>query len=242
MPIPFVIVIVIAVVGLFIWQRMRLKESLAQNQDKNFGAVADRLGMRVEEGDPNTNLLFFMEKRGNYERSLRASGQPYAHPASFAVMDGVKTNEYLVYRRITHSFGCYLDAKLKQSIPPFEVVLRHPNQYLIPNQDFGARTELLETPTKNAALDAQFVIRSAEPRIASLLAPALQVIAQQPFVHLAGEGNQLWINFPRMALPYFASAAEEYLLLLETAACAIDGLPLPARLSASTASTRALPQ
>ncbi|MGC4069417.1 MAG: hypothetical protein QM784_33150 [Polyangiaceae bacterium] len=132
MPIPFVIVIVIAVVGLFIFQRMRLKESLAQNQDKNFGAVADRLGMRVEEGDPNTNLLFFMEKRGNYQRSLRASGQPYAHPSSFVVMDGVKTNEYLVYRRITHSFGCYLDVKLKQAVPPFEVILRNPNQYLDP--------------------------------------------------------------------------------------------------------------
>ncbi|MGC4069416.1 MAG: hypothetical protein QM784_33145 [Polyangiaceae bacterium] len=86
------------------------------------------------------------------------------------------------------------------------------------------------------------MIRSAEPGIASLLAPALSVIAQQPFVHLAGEGNQLWITFTRMALPYFASAVEEYMLLLETAACAIDGLPLPARLAAPAAPTQALPR
>jgi len=117
MPMPLVLVIVIAVIAMAIWQRLRLKQSLAQNEDKNFGSVADRLGMRVEAGDPNTNLLYFMQQRGSYKRELRASGQPYAHPATFVVMDGVEKTNYLVYRRITHSYGCYLDVKLQQPVP-----------------------------------------------------------------------------------------------------------------------------
>lgn len=239
MPIPLVIVVAIAVVAMLIWQRMRLRQSLAQNGDKNFGVVADRLGMRVEEGDPNTNLLYFMEKMGNYERSLRASGQPYAHPGSFVVLDGVKTSDYLVYKRSTHTFGCFLDVKLKQTVAPFEVVLRNPNQYLVPHQDFSERSELRETPSGNATIDGQFVIRASDAKLAATLLPALQILATQPFVHLAGEGNQIWMSFTRMALPYFSSAVEEYMLALESAACSVEGMPLPARIGSQTSQLQA---
>ena len=242
MPVPLLVAIVVAVVAMLIWQRVRLRAGLAENQDKQFGSVTDRLGMRVEEGDPNTNLLYFMEKMGSYKRQLRASGQPYAHSASFVVMDGVEKSEYLVYRRITHSFGCYLDVKLQQRVGPFEVVLRHPNQYLIPMQDLAERAELLEMPSGDAAIDAQFVIRATDARTAAALVPALQILSSQLFVHLAGEGEQLWINFTRMALPYFAGGVEEYMLAIETAACSIEGQPLPARLGAPAVPTKALGQ
>lgn len=242
MPIPLVVVIVIAVVAMLIWQRMRLKTSLAENQDKNFGSVADRLGMRVVEGDANINLLYFMQQRGDYKRQLRAAGQPYAHPASFIVIDGVETSEYIVYRRITHSFGCFLDVSLEKSLAPFEVVLRNPNQYLIPLQGMEGRAELRETPSGDSAIDAQFVIRAADPQTAAALVPALQILSTQLFVHLSGEGNRLWMSLTRMALPYFAAAAEEYMLAIETAACSLDGRPLPARISVPAASAQAVVQ
>jgi len=240
MPIPLVIVVVLAVVAMFIWQRLRMRQVVAQNQDKAFGSVADRLGMRVEEGDPNTNLLLFVEKAGNYKRTLKASGQPYAHAGSFALMDGVEKSEYLVYRRITHSFGCYLELKLRQPILPIEVVLRNPNPYLIPNQDLLGRPDFREMQCGDPAIDAQFIIRSADARTVAAVVPALQILAPQLFVHLAGEGDQLWINLTRMALPYFAAAVEEYMLAIETAACGIEGLPLPARLAIPTGQPQAL--
>jgi hypothetical protein len=242
MPIPIVIILVVAVVALFIYQRVRLKQGLAENQDKAFGAVADRLGMHVEVGDPSTNLLYFMEKMGNYERELRASGQPYAHPASFQVIDGVKKQDLIVVRRVTRTYGCFLQLKLRVQIPPFEVVLRNPNQYLIPTQEMAERPELREMPSGNPAVDAQFVIRTADPRTAASLAAALQILAQQLFVHLAGEGDELWVNITRMGLPYFAAAPEEYMLAIETAACALEGQPLPARLAIPQAQAKALGQ
>ena len=235
MPIPLVIVFAIGVIAYYIWQRLRLKQNLVQNQDKNFGSIASRLGMRVDEGDPNTNLLYFMEKMGNYKRTLRASGQPYAHPASFAVMDGVQTSNYLVYKRTTHSFGCLLDVKLQQPVAPFEVVLRDPNQYLIPNQDYAERAELRETPSGNPAVDSQFIIRTTDAKTAAALVPALQILSSQLFVHLAGEGDQVYSSFTRTALPYLSGAVEEYMLGIETAACSIEGMQLPARIGAPAA-------
>lgn len=231
MPLPLVIVIVVAVFALFIYQRMRLKQGLAQNQDKNFGAIAARLGMHVEEGDPNTNLLYFMEKMGNYRRELRASGKPYAHAGSFKLVDGVKTQDYIAVRRVTHTYGCFLQLQLQRTVASFEVVLRSPNEYLVPNQELADRTELREMPTGNAAIDAQFIVRSSEPGTAALLAPALEILSQHLFVHLAGDGNELWIGVTRWGLPYFAQAAEAYLLAIETAACALEGQALPARIA-----------
>jgi hypothetical protein len=182
-----------------------------------------------------------MEKMGNYKRTLRASGQPYAHAASFAVMDGVQSSDYLVYKRTTHSFGCFLDLKTQQTVAPFEVVLRSPNQYLIPNQDFVERAELRETPSGNPAIDSQFVIRAADAKTATALVPALQILATQLFVHLAGEGTQIYSSFTRTALPYLSGAAEEYMLGIETAACAIEGLPLPARIGAPSVAQAVAP-
>jgi len=231
MPIPLVIVMVIAVVALLIFQRLKMKQGIAQNADKNFGAVAERLGMRVEEGDPNTNLLYFMEKMGSYERVLRATGKPYGHVATLKVIDSVKKQDFAAFRRVTKSYGCFLQLKLQQQVAPFEVILRNPNQYIIPTEDMAERTDVRESPSGNAAIDAQFIIRAADPRIAAALTPALQILSQQLFVHLAGEGDELWINVTRMGLGYFAHSIEEYMLAIETAACAIEGQPLPARIA-----------
>jgi hypothetical protein len=80
-----------------------------------------------------------------------------------------------------------------------------------------------------------FVVRSADPRVVPPLAAALQVLSTQLYVHLAGEGNRIWMSFARMGLPYFSSAPEEFLLALESAACALEGRPAPASLGGAPA-------
>ena len=47
------------VIGFLIWQRRRLSAGLSANTDKTLGAVAQRLGLQITEGDPNLNLLYF---------------------------------------------------------------------------------------------------------------------------------------------------------------------------------------
>ncbi len=234
MPIPLLIIVVIATIGMFIWSRMKLKAGMAQNQDKTFGAVATRLGLSMEEGDPTTNLLYFFEKGGSYKRTLRASGQPYSHVTTFWLTDSVDRKEFIFTRvvRTTKTYGCFLELKMQQPVAPFEVVLRNPHQYITPPQDMSDRADLREMPSGNPAIDAQFIIRAVDPRVPPALVPALQILTQQLYVHIAGEGGQLWMNLTKMGLPYFSAAAEEYLLAFETAACSFEGMPLPARLAA----------
>lgn len=227
MPPQLIVVIVVAVLAMVVWSRLRLKQGLAENQDKTFGAVADRLGLTVEAGDRNQNLLYFQQPSGDYQRQLRASGTPYGHRTFFTIVDGVATSEYVVYRRITHSFGCYLEVELATEVPTFEAVLRSPNEYLVPTQSLADEPGLNEV-----AGDAKFVIRASDAAVGKTLAPALELLGQQTFVHLAARKNRLWIAFTRMGLPYLSYAAEEYLLALETAACALEGKPLPARVAA----------
>jgi hypothetical protein len=86
--------------------------------------------------------------------------------------------------------------------------------------------------TGHLALDARFVVRAADPRVGPALVPALQALDAQLFIHLAGEGGAVWMAFTRWGLPYLSYAPEEYLLALESAACAFEGRPAPARLPA----------
>jgi hypothetical protein len=226
MPFPVMIAIAVIAVSMMIWSRLRLRKSLAENKDKSFGVIAQRLWLVVEAGDPTINLLYFQTKTGDYQRQLRASGKPYQHPTFLTIVDGVATSEYVVYRKTTLSFGCYLEMQLDHEIEPFEVVLRAPNQYLVAEQSMANDTALVEV-----AGDQKFIIRAAGTTTAAALQPALEVLEHQHFVHLAGSHNRIWINFTRMALPSFSFAPEEYLVALETAACGLSGKPLPARVA-----------
>jgi hypothetical protein len=232
MPYPVIIVIVVAVLGLTVWSQLRLRAGKAQHADKNLGAMTARMGLAIEVGDPSLNLLYFQQPSGNFQRELRASGSPYNRPVQFQLRDGQSTSEYIVARKITTTFGCFLTTQLRVGVTPFEVVLRAPNQYLIANQEL-ADEPLAEVSTGNPALDQRYVVRAADPRIGPALVPALEALGQQLYVHLAGTSSQVWMSFTRLGLPYLSYAPEEYLLALESAACGLEGQPAPARLPAA---------
>lgn len=228
----FVYILVPVAVGLLLFQRRRMSGALAANTDKTLGAMATRLGLQVTEGDPNLNLLYFQQPSGDFKRSLSAQGSPYGRLVRFTLMDGQKTNEYLVARKITTSFGCFLEAQLQTSVPPFELSLRAPNQFLVPNLEFAERQDLATVPIADPVLEQIFVVRSADPRLVQALTPALSQLSTQHMVHLVGEGQRIWMSFPRMGLASLSYAPEEFLLALETAACGLEGRPAPAGLGA----------
>jgi hypothetical protein len=230
--IPWIVYLVVPLaLGLMIWQRRKLSSAIAASGDKSFGAVAQRLGLAITEGDPGINLLYFQQPARDFDRTLSAQGQPYGRPARFTLIDGKKTSNYIVARKITTSYGCFLEVDIQVRVPAFELSLREPNQYLVPNLEFAQRADLNPASTGDPELDRLFLIRAADPRIAPALIPALKVLSTQLAVHMAGEGQKLWISFPRFALPYFAQGPEEFLLALESAACGLEGRPAPARLS-----------
>lgn len=229
MNIAYVLVVLVFVVGFAIYQKKRIGEFKSANADKNLGSVAARLGLTVVEGDPSLNLLLFQQPAGDFERKIRLTGRPYGRPTSFLIFDGQKTNDYLIVRQITHSFGCFLEAQTNVTFPAFEVVLRNPHQYLPPALELADRPELREVATGDPQLDALFVLRALDPRVGPALIPALRLVRAHQYVHFAGEGNRVWSSMTRMGLPYFGHAPEEVLLALETAACGLEGRPAPSR-------------
>ena len=226
----FVYILVPAVLGLLVFQRIKLHGALAANSDKTFGAVAGRLGLQVVSGDPKVNLLYFQQPARDYQRSLIAEGRPYGRPTRFTVQDSQKTSEYLVAKKITQSFGCSLQVETPIQLPAFELCLREPNQYLVPDLTFAERPDLVSVGHADPELNRLFVIRAVDPNLIPILTSALKLLSTLPTVHLAGEGSRIWITIPRIGLGSFATSPEEYLLALETAGCSIEGRPQPARL------------
>jgi len=231
----FGLVLVVLVLGYAVWGRLKLKGAMAANADKNIAPLMARLGLSIVEGDGNLNLLYFAAEQpiGDFSRKIRATGTPYDHPTQFTLTESKETNEYLVARKITTRFGCYLEVAMQVATPTFEVTLRAPNQYLVPRPQFEERTDLQEAATGSPALDRALIVRCADPTVARRIAPALESLTTQLYVHLAGDGNRVWIGFTRMALPYFANAPEEALLALASVACALEGRALPAQLPAA---------
>ena len=227
--IPWIVYLMVPLVlGLFLYQRRKMSTTLAANTDKTLGAVASRLGMRVSEGDPNINLLYFQQPSGDFKRTFRAEGQPYGRVTRLTIVDGQKTNEYIVAKKITQSFGCFLEVTLGLRVHAFELSLRTPQQYLVPNLEFAERPELQTVSTGDPMLDQMFVVRSVDPQLAARLVPALKLLSTQHMVHVAGDGDRVWMSFPRFGLASLSYSPEEFLLALEAVACGIEGRPAPA--------------
>lgn len=215
------------VLGWVIWNKMRLSAGKEEHKDKAVGAVAERMGLAVVRGDASTNLLYFQQPSGDFERVIEMSGRPYGRLVQYFIADGQKTSEYIVARQITSSFGSRLSLEVPTA-PVFEVVLRNPNQYLVVKQEYAER-QLFEARTGVPYLDEMFLIRAENPQVGPLLAGALQLLSTHHYVHIAGGSGQIFMRVERMALGYLAASAEEFLLALETAAASIEGKPAPAR-------------
>ena len=216
-------------IGYAIWALIQRQKSMAQHSDKNVGALASRIGLSVIEGDPKLNLLYFQQPMGNYQRQISLAGRPYGRDVEFWVRDGQKTREYVVATHTTLTFGSRLELAVP-SAPEFEVMLRNPNQYLTVSPD-SEDPPLPEVSTGVARLDEVFVVRAADPGVGATLVNALYLLASQNYVHMAGGSQRIWMKIERMALGSFAYCPEEYLLALETAACAFEGKPPPAALA-----------
>jgi hypothetical protein len=232
----FVFVLIAVMVGVLLLQRRQISVTVAaaNTEDKTLGAMARRMGLQVTEGDPNLNLVYFQQPAGDFERSFAAQGSPYGRSVRFVLKDGQERNYRVVVRAVTSNFDCFLEAELQTGVPPFELSLRAPNQFMVPNLEFAERQELVTVPIADPTLEQLFVVRSADPRLVAALTPALRLLSAQHMVHLAGEGQRVWMSFPRMGLPSLSYAPEEFLLALETAACGLEGRPAPAGLGGPT--------
>lgn len=212
------------VIAMVIFSVVMRRRGIANTQHATLGALAQRLGLQVVEGDPTTNLYYLSQPNRDYARSLRASGAPYGRQVDFDFTDGTRTQDFLVLVQTTHSWGCYLVARVGIAFAEFEITPRQPTQYLEPNVMLG---HLPEAPSGNPQVDATYKIACADPRVGAALGAALPLLSDKLYVHVVGQGNAVMIPITRYGLNYVVHDAEAYLYFLEVLACYLEGKQPP---------------
>jgi hypothetical protein len=222
------------VILLLVYTVVMRRRGMAATPHATVGALANRLGLQVMEGDPTLNLHYLSQPTLDYKRRIVLEGAPHGRPLTWEFSDGTRTQDYVFYVRKTHSWGCFLVARVGVPIADFEVVLRQPTQYLEPH---GLLEGLGEVWTGHPDIDATFKITSSDARVAALLAPMLRLLMGKLYVHIAAQGSVMMMPLTRYAMPYFVHDAEAYTHALESLCCALEGRapPPPPQLGVSPA-------
>jgi hypothetical protein len=222
---PIVYVMPVLVVALLVYTFAMRKRGIAATTHATVGSLAQRLGLQVVQGDPSINLYYLAQPNRDYDRNIQLVGAPYGREVKWDLTDGTRSQDFLVLVKVTTTWGCFLVARVGAHFPEFEVKLRNPNEYLVPETSLP---HLPEASTGDPTIDATFRVAIADPRYAPLLVPAIQALAGQLYVHFVGQGGVVMIPITRYGLSYFVNAAEQYLHALEMLACALEGRQPPA--------------
>jgi hypothetical protein len=221
----YVYIIPVLCVGLFIWQIIARRRGMAATTHATVGGIAQRLGLQVVEGDAKLNLFYLSQPNRDYRRNIRMDGAPHGRRLRWDFTDGIRHQDFVLLVKRTTTWGCYLVADVHVGFPPFEVVLRRPNEYLVPDR---MHHDLPEARTGDPAIDQAYRIAIGDPSWAPALIPAIRALGRQEYVHIVGQGAVVMMPLSRYGLPYFAHAAEQFAHALEVVACTFEGTQPPA--------------
>jgi hypothetical protein len=172
-------------------------------RDFRVADLAQRLGLRIVEGDPTLNMMQAHTKhnmrmardrasgflRSSKETRVVLEGAPYGRPTRFLFDRYTEVAERVVARVVSGSFDCRLSLRVPVDLPAFEIVgrsgladryrgIRAEPEWGLPPQSFGDRD-----------LDAKLALSSPDPRIGWHLAPAVGALAGHKYVHVRGQGG-----------------------------------------------------
>jgi hypothetical protein len=164
--------------------------------------LAQRLGLRIVEGDPTLNMMqahtkhnmrSAKDKAGGFLRNSKETrvvleGAPYGRPTRFLFDRYTEVAERIVARMVSGAFDCRLSLRVPLDLPAFEIVgrasvadryrgIKAEAEWGLPPQSFGDRE-----------LDAKLALSSPDPRIGSYLAPAAGALVGHKYVHIRGQG------------------------------------------------------
>jgi len=188
------ILVVVVLVAMPFLRRAFMGRADRQFADLRVGNLAQRLGLRVVEGDPELNMIqahtahtykradpvggFVAGFRGVAEKHthVHLRGVVRGHPVEFVF--AVKTD--IVDTESTEWFTCQLTVPVPAGVPAFEVLMRSQSKH------WGARPTLGLPPQSlgDRDLDAAIVFLCADPAVGRALAPVLAGLRRHNFVHL----------------------------------------------------------
>jgi hypothetical protein len=238
------LVIVPVVIWLFIKNRAGSKALVQKTEHMRAGAVAQRLGLQITQGDPNYHLALDQVEttvgQGLLQGlkadspfattlsdvSVHATGQPYQRPTEFHFAHKVELSAAIpvVGRTRTTTFGCTLTVAVRAQVPDFEILART-NQY---SEMSRVHPQLPPSSFGNPMLDNQFQLFTREAALGPHLAQVVGEFAGQFAAHVVGNSGQLYLTFDQWMMYGFGDGAEILQYGLECVACSLEGRAAPA--------------
>lgn len=191
-------VVALAVVGFFFLKgRAAVANYDEQYANYRAGALSQRLGLQLVQGDPNFNVFIRQAhvdvQRGPKDKSpihieVRAQGAPRGVPLEFVYLYRVEQETGFTQVTWRTWFDCRLSARSRQPFPPFEVISKQ--------APMGAIAQTMALPglsTGNPSVDASYLVTTQEPAMAQLLGQLLPAFStyQNAGVHLVGDGTSI---------------------------------------------------
>lgn len=203
----------IAVCGYLVWQRKNMAKNLdQQNANYRAGQIAQRLGLRLVEGDPNFNIFIRQANvdvlRGPTDQKpvdikIHMQGEAQGVPLEFVYAYRVEKQTGITTITWRTWFDCRMTVHVKRPFPAFEVVSRS-----TPIGPIAQTQPLAQNPTGNPQVDAAYLVATQEPGMAQWLGQVLPNFAVfvNAGVHLVGDGQRVSYVLQQDKAPLAASA------------------------------------
>jgi hypothetical protein len=206
------IVGVVAMVYMVLQRKNALKKYDQQYSNYRAGELAQRLGLRLLEGDPLFNLFIRQANvdvlRGPTDQKpvhiqIRMQGEPHGVPLELLYLYRVERESDFTTVTWRTWFDFRMTAHAKSPFPPFEVISRS-----APLGPIAQTQPLAAMPTGNAAVDATYLVATQEPGMAQLLGQVLGGFATfaNAGVHLVGDGRSVSYMLQQDKAPLAANA------------------------------------
>lgn len=230
---PFVVLVV--VIAMVINGRRMRSRYLADNPQFGLGAIAQRLGLQFVSGDPAYNLLvndhdmrrsaatpMIAGMTGNTQPvEARAVGQHRGHPVEFTFYDQTRVEKGVIETTFYRTYNCVVRVGVNAPVPPFEIVLRNENEYLVTERLVDAPEQRFGHP----AIDPTLVLRSPDPRVGPAFAPVVGALMPFGYVHVVGGDGAVRFTFTAIGAPTAMYYVETVLQVLLGLADVLEGRP-----------------
>jgi hypothetical protein len=173
------------------------------------GDLAQRMGLRIVEGDPSLNLMMAQTKHNmamakrpaggrmgrmlgdsDKETRVRLEGAPYGRPTQLVFNSYTKHQDRLVVGIITSSFEYRLSLQLPVEVPPFEIVLAKGGAR---SGAYGLKAKpewkLPKQSFGSPDLDAKLTLRCEDRRLGPHLAPVVGGLSSHKYLHIQCSGR-----------------------------------------------------
>jgi hypothetical protein len=206
-------------IGIAFWQRKRLHTGESDHAYARAGAVAERLGLELVEGDPNTNFVYARAlgtKRSGVmpEVRVRLEGAPGGRHTAIHYYDRTDVAHGVLQTTHTTHIDARIVVAVHEAFPAFEVMMK----------DYGhfaahVRPQLRANPcpTGDAQLDGLLQVKCADPRVAPVIAEGLRSFLGSQYVHIIGMEGTLTFQCTAVTTSFLGTADQVHLALVEMA-------------------------